>query len=132
MGRRGPPRTPTALLKLRGSWRAKTRQDEPQPPPGLPVCPDWLNPEEAAEWQRLVALLAASDVVSVLDATELARYCRLLVKWRNYKDPTRPGAVRIAPTLAQLSAEFGLTPASRARVVTTKKQTAVVRVRERA
>ncbi len=132
MGRRGPPRIPTALLKLRGSWRADSRPDEPQPPPGLPECPDWLTPKEAAVWEEIASLLAKSDVLTVLDGQELARYCRMLVKWRSYKDPTKPGAVKLGPMLARLAAEFGLTPSSRSRVVTTKKQTTGVRRRERA
>ena len=35
MGARGPTKTPTSVLKLAGSWRAKQREEtEPKPEPG--------------------------------------------------------------------------------------------------
>jgi len=31
MAKRGPPPTPTKILKMRGSWRADGRGEEPEP-----------------------------------------------------------------------------------------------------
>ena len=56
MGKRGPTRTPTSVLKLRGSWRAKTRGDEPTPQEGVPESPDWLSEDEQSVWDRLTPL----------------------------------------------------------------------------
>jgi P27 family predicted phage terminase small subunit len=53
MGRRGPPPTPTSILELRGSWRAKGRGQEVQPALGLPRCPAWLRPEAKKKWQDI-------------------------------------------------------------------------------
>ena len=39
MGIRGPAPTPTPILALHGSWRAKTRAGEPRPPQGKPQRP---------------------------------------------------------------------------------------------
>ena len=43
IGKRGPPPTPTPILKLSGSWRVNQRHNEPQPEPGPPDKPDWLD-----------------------------------------------------------------------------------------
>src|SRR5581483_7260694 len=76
MGRRGPPPTPTKILELRGSWRAKERPGEPQPPPGAPPMPEWLSEEARAEWQRMAPELEALGLLSVLDRAALAAYCQ--------------------------------------------------------
>lgn len=44
MGKRGPQRTPTALLKLRGSWRAKTRKAEDRAEIAAPAPSTANNP----------------------------------------------------------------------------------------
>ena len=56
MGKRGPPRTPTSVLKLRGSWRGNVRGDEPEPKHDRPQFPEWLSAEERAAWDRVVDL----------------------------------------------------------------------------
>jgi phage terminase small subunit len=82
MGKRGPPRTPTSVLKFRGSWRGNARGDEPEPKHDRPECPDWLSGDERAAWDRVVALLESMRVLTVADGAQLERYCRYLVRWR--------------------------------------------------
>jgi len=69
MGHRGPPRTPTSVLKLRGSWRGNARGDEPEPAHDRPDCPEWLSAEERTAWDRVVALLESMRVLTEWRAT---------------------------------------------------------------
>ncbi len=139
MGKRGPPRTPTSVLKFRGSWRGNARGDEPEPKRDRPECPDWLTGEERAAWDRVVVLLESMHVLTVADGAQLERYCRYLVRWRQCEriigkftgddlliggltnDGMRPvirnawsESHRLACELRRIEAQFGLTPAARA------------------
>ncbi len=141
MGSRGPPRTPTAILKARGSWLVKHREEtEPKPPRGRPTCPRWLKNEARAEWKRLVVLLDDMGVITKADGNALSRYCKLLERWKRmeafieengetYQTMDRDGmpagrqvypqvklAHELAVQLGRLEGEFGMTPASRSRV----------------
>lgn len=150
MGRRGPPPTPTALLKARGSWRASTREGEPEPEGEL-ERPGWLPPEAAEVWDRLAAILDRMGVLSSSDELALARYCVIFAEWRALavqiaeegtlvrplEDAVRDkrGRIRVRPLkrnprlgvllelqteLGRLEKEFGLTPAARTLVRTEK------------
>ena len=140
MGRRGPAPTPTAMLKLRGSWRAKTREGEPQPPPGRPKCPQWLDDDAKKVWRQLVPQLDEMGVLTKVDANALARYCRLWSRWRQaeafidrhgevYPLKDEHGKVRyfqqfpqvsiankLAQQLTRLEQEFGMTPSARSQI----------------
>ena len=65
MGRRGPPPTPTPMLKLRGSWRADVNRAEPQPEMGKPKCPDWIDVYAKAAWKQLVPQLEQMGVLKM-------------------------------------------------------------------
>ena len=43
MGKRGPGKTPTAILKLRGSGLVPSRKGEPKPKKERPRCPLWIR-----------------------------------------------------------------------------------------
>ena len=75
MKRNGPAPTPTAILKLRGSWRAKIRKNEPQPEPGVPRCPRGLDPVAKAKWKQLVPKLDKMGVLTQIDGDALENYC---------------------------------------------------------
>lgn len=140
MGKRGPAPTPTAMLELRGSWRARRNPREPRPDPAAPPCPDWLDEQAREMWTRTAPLLSAAGILTMADANVLARYCRLWSRWRRAEDfieqygNTYPikddsGAVRylaqfpevgiagkLAQQLTRLEQELGLTPSARSRV----------------
>lgn len=140
MGSRGPAPTPTAKLRLSGSWRAKTRTNEPEPDRARPTCPAWLRPEAKACWKRIVPQLEAMGVLGRIDRNALARYCELWARWREcaefvqkhgetYPMKSKDGRViglasfpqakamqSLSETLRKLEAEFGMTPAGRARL----------------
>lgn len=140
MGSRGPAPTPTNILKLRGSWRAKLNPNEPQPPPGRPSCPRWLSEEAKRFWRRVVPQLDAMGILTKIDGGALARYCQLYARWREAEEfIARRGSVlpvknaegevidlkpfpqvgiasKLAEQLLRLEQQFGLTPSARARL----------------
>ena len=76
MGKRGPAKTPTAVLRLHGSKRAKyDRRGEPVPAGGAPSPPDWLKGRALEEWQRAAPLLAAQGTLAKVDLAVMTGYC---------------------------------------------------------
>ena len=115
MGARGPKPTPTAALKLRGSNLAKNRvKHEPAQPAGLPVRPDWTDPELMAIWDWLVEQLTAMRLLSSADQDTMEDYCRLVVMGRRCDDLETLLKVRAAKQ--QIQDRYGLSPSARARI----------------
>lgn len=140
---RGPARTPTAVLALHSSWRAKHRsKTEPEPKLGIPTRPGHLTREARAEWGRVAKELSRMGVLAKIDRAVLAAYCQA---WANYvevfeevetegrtftmettgyvaKNPkvTILNEERLA--MLRLAQELGLTPASRSRLVGDKPE----------
>jgi len=142
MGRRGPPPKPTALRVLQGNpGKRPINSREPKPRSGTPRCPSWLDAEAKRCWQRLVPELEAMGVLTGIDGDALANYCDTWSRWKRavlflqnngdvYTIKDETGKVKYVQQLPQvaiarnlLSAlnryqqEFGLTPASRSRLV---------------
>ena len=138
MGKRGPKPTPAGLLKIRGSWRGKSRPAEPAPVPAdAPAVPMWLSHAAKAVWAELVPDMPP-DVLARADANALARYCDATARWRaaaadldqhgetftvtsrngTYIRPRPQVAMyhKLGAALVKLEQEFGLTPSSRGRV----------------
>ena len=84
MGKRGPKPTPTKILKIRGSWRAETRDGEPVAD-GDVARPIWLKGQAQKKWDELVPILKRMDVIGEIDAGSLARYCDAWAWWRKLK-----------------------------------------------
>ena len=142
MGKRGPPRTPTATLAMRGSDLAPGRQKtEPVPEAGYPRMPAGLDPDCTVEWRRLREELEPMGVVTRCDGSALERIVWLRVRCREqrkeaekyaatgymYKCGASWQAIPVVATLnkwhealAKLEQQFGLTPASRSNVVVDK------------
>lgn len=129
---------PTALKILegdRGKGRRPMNRNEPKPPQDNIKCPTWLMPEAKKEWKRLAPSLTAMGVLTDHDLTAFAVYCQAYARWREAEEfmqqhgtifKTPSGYVQQVPqvSIAQQNAkimqsfctEFGLTPASRARI----------------
>ena len=87
MGKRGPAKTPTAILERRGSWRAKERTGEPEFEDDVPQCPLWLRAEAKEAWEEIVPRLAAvPGLLKSVDRNALSRYCQTWAKWRACED----------------------------------------------
>jgi P27 family predicted phage terminase small subunit len=146
MGARGPRPTPKRILDNRGSWRAKTRKDEPTPAPGLPPCPDFLDDAARAEWSRISLELLALGLLTNIDRAALAAYCVAWSRWqaaetkindlgifvavkRRHRKGAQGGMVvnpwlavadRAMKQMREFAGEFGMTPATRTRAAAAK------------
>ena len=87
MGRRGPTPKPSAVLRLRGSWRGTyANTDEPTPAPGIPECPDWLTGHAKTAWEVLVPQLSSMGVLTKIDQHALVLLCQTWSRWREAED----------------------------------------------
>lgn len=137
MGRRGPQKTPTAILKLRGSMLPKyNRKNEPVAE-GLPVKPDFLIGAAGDMFDKLVIKLDRMGILGEVDENSLAIYCKLWeLYWQAVEDiekhgcsiklvnnkgkkylrerPTAKTLISLASQLSRYAAGFGMFPAARA------------------
>jgi P27 family predicted phage terminase small subunit len=133
--------TPTALRIIQGNpGKRPMPKHEPKPE----VVTDWATPVElagddaaSAEWDRLAGLLKHARVVTMADKTALIALCQQWSLYIRATDAMRKalivkdarGNFRVSPAqkiakdalhaMKGLWVEFGLTPASRAKVSTT-------------
>lgn len=134
---RGPKPKPSALRRLQGNpGKRGCNHEEPQPPEGMPDCPDHLNGIAREEWDRLAGVLHAMGVVTLVDRAALAAYCQCYGRWVEAEEKmqstpmllkTATGYVQQFPWLSiankqlelmgRYMTELGLTPASRSRIV---------------
>ncbi len=143
MGRRGPAPKPTALKLLTGNpGRRRANSAEPKPDPTIPDCPDFLDANATAEWQRIVPELARLKLLTLVDRAALAAYCQAWSRWQKaegliakqgltLKPKGATGIARRHPAVSiaaesmklmkQFLIEFGLTPAARSRVTSNEK-----------
>ncbi len=137
MATRGRKPKPTALKVLEGNpGKRPLNTNEPIPPKGTIKCPNWLMPEAKKEWKRLAPALEAMGVLTVADEKAFAGYCQAYARWREAEEfitqhgsifKTPSGYVQQVPkvSIAQqnlkimqsICSEFGLTPATRARII---------------
>jgi len=137
----GPPRKPTKLRVLEGNpSKRPLPRNEPDPDPAMPECPDWLMDDAKEEWERVAPELNRLGLLTKVDRTALAGYCQSYAKWKQadewikengtvYAIRGSDGGVKYLQQAPQVSianqclkqirafcAEFGLTPAARARM----------------
>ena len=137
MAARGRKPKPTALKVLEGNPGKRPLNDhEPIPPKGEFKCPSWLLPEAKKEWKRLASSLEAMGVLTMADLTAFAGYCQAYARWKEAEEfitqhgsifKTPSGYVQQVPqvSIAQQNlkimqsfcSDFGLTPATRARII---------------
>lgn len=141
----GPARQPSAILRARGSsLAAKRAAEEAAAPPGRPDPPDHLTALAREEWHRVVEDLETLELVSRVDRAALEGYVAAYELHRiAMADVARDGAtqevltkaggvmVRAHPAasiaksaLTEMRSylrEFGLTPATRAKVAAARQ-----------
>ena len=128
---------PTNIKRLKGTLRPhRENQQEVQPEACLPPCPSFLSDEAKKEYRRLGRELLALRLISKVDRAALAMYCELYSKWsqaelmlkteglmtstpNGYEQPSPWYAIakQSMEMMMKLTSEFGMTPASRSRVV---------------
>jgi P27 family predicted phage terminase small subunit len=139
VGRRGPAPKPTAIKRSSGNpGKRALNGAEPQFSRQAPPCPKHLAGEARKEWRRIVReLVQTPGLLQVVDRAALAAYCQAWARWVEAEqkmqapdftmiEVTDKGYAHVNPwfqvsTQAQKQmkaflTEFGLTPASRARI----------------
>ena len=120
----------------RGKGRRPINEHEPVPPKGGIKRPTWLLPDAKKEWSRLAPALEAMGVLTLVDVQAFAGYCQAYARWKEAEEfitqhgsifKTPSGYVQQVPqvSIAQQNlkimhafcSEFGLTPATRARII---------------
>jgi P27 family predicted phage terminase small subunit len=106
-----------------------------------PECPDWLDPDAKAEWERIAPALVAAKLLTPVDCMTLATYCQMYSQWKKAEQAVRlegltfidaKGSIKLHPCarhaaqlmaeLRRVAGEFGFSPASRSRVDTPVQQ----------
>ncbi len=133
---RGRKPTPTRLKIIRGNPGRRRLDTEPEFKAGMSEKPPWLTGEAAAEWDRVTEQLSHSGLLRTVDRAALCIYCKAWARWVDAEQkvealglvvrsprqgtPQQNPYVRIANAamaqVIQLTAEFGMTPASRTRL----------------
>ena len=118
---------PTALKKLegdRGKGRRPINEHEPTPPKGAIKCPSWLLPEAKKEWKRLAPSLEAMGVLTIWDIESFSAYCQAYARWKEAEEfITQHGSIfksiaqQNLKIMQSLAGEFGLSPATRSRII---------------
>ena len=120
MAGKGPPKTPTKILKDRDSWRA-LRPSEPVVKSGVPTRPDWAHHGLDADWKRIGKQLADAGVLSRLDQVSFTLLIDAIYEYWRAKTVGRSDEVRVWwSNLLRVSKEFGMSPASRAGLISLK------------
>lgn len=140
---RGRKPIPGKIHQLHGTHRDDRHGKELHVESILPDPPDRLPEIGKIEWQRLAAELHKIGIMSALDVVALEMYCTVFSRWveaeeRLQGDPRRgiistPNGYAVQGPWLQvsnncikqmqsLSAEFGLTPATRAKIRFIEKQ----------
>lgn len=137
MAMRGRPPKPTALKILEGNpGKRPLNENEPIPPKASLKCPAWLLPEAKKEWKRLAPALESMGVLTSADITAFEGYCQAYARWKEAEEfitqhgsifKTPSGYVQQVPQVSiamqnlkimqSFCSEFGLTPASRSRII---------------
>jgi P27 family predicted phage terminase small subunit len=134
---RGRKPKPTTLKILAGNPGHRPLNDrEPATPQGMPDCPEFLDDEARAEWDRICRVLAQMGLLSTADRPALTAYCVTYSRWveaeRHVKqhgmivkspnkgvpmpNPFLWVATAAMAELRKWLIEFGLTPSSRSRI----------------
>jgi len=134
--RSGPPKTPTNLKLLRGTFRQdRVAPNEPKPEAVIPPVPSHLSDEAKVEWGRVSQELYQLGLLSRIDRAALATYCECWSDWVKatmkvhetgeviktaagnvIENPYYSIKKRAAELMHKFLTEFGMTPASRTRI----------------
>ncbi|MGD9609285.1 MAG: P27 family phage terminase small subunit [Desulfovibrionaceae bacterium] len=109
----GRPKKPKIVKELKGTLRPWREKPSLELPPEVPEPPEWLAGEARAEFDRVVAELGETGLLTRADRGSLAVYCCL---WDEFAQSSRGGSPVNLGLLAELrryAALFGLDPSSR-------------------
>lgn len=127
---------PTHLKLVKGTARPhRLNKAEPRPMVATPEPPDHLEDGAKAKFRSMAQMLARHGVMTELDTGALARYVVIWHRWLEaeaevkrrgpvvktsndniIQNPFLAVANKCLAQMAQIEAEFGLTPSSRSRI----------------
>lgn len=144
---RGRPAKPNEIKVLEGNPGKRRIKNSPRPSRVLGLkCPKFLGKYGKQEWNRITPELARLGMLTKIDQAALEMYCRTYQKWREAEDfliekgtiytiKDADGRIKFIQQVPQVSiamqsqeycrkmlGEFGLTPASRARLEINTKE----------
>lgn len=114
----GPKKTPTLVLRQRGSWRAKTRRDVEVS--GIPEIPRGMDYRGKRFWEETIPLLAEMGILASADWSKLELLCVLYSKMKEYQKKLESGEkcferwIKLVDKFNKLCSEFCIGPTSRA------------------
>jgi P27 family predicted phage terminase small subunit len=137
MATRGRKPTPTAIKELEGNpGKRKLNEHEPKPEKKAPPCPKWLEKDARKEWHRLAKKMEALGILTEVDMAAFAGYCQAYARWKEAEEfITAHGTIVRTPSgywqqvpqvsiaqtymkqMGRFAEQFGLTPASRSRII---------------
>lgn len=137
MAQRGRKPKPTALKTLEGNpGKRQLNTNEPKPVSKAPSCPKWLEEDAKKEWRRLAKQMEQLGILTEVDMAAFAGYCQAYARWKAAEEfITKHGAIVKTPSgywqqvpqvsiaqqylkdMQKFAEQFGLTPASRSRIV---------------
>lgn len=90
LGRRGPPPTPSNLVKLRGNpGKRPINKSEPTPPPGIAQPPEWLKHRGKRLWHLIAPVLDEMGVLTSADPHALALLCDAYAEYIECREVVR-------------------------------------------
>lgn len=113
------PRKPPALKVVAGTDRRDRDVQTLDLPPvkSAPDPPSWMpNPHAITEWNRLVPILMANNLLTDADLSALAQACALHGKCVQLYAAGEAPTASMVGTLRNLLNDFGLTPVARGKV----------------
>lgn len=140
MASRGRTPKPTAIKQLEGNpGKRQLNTNEPKPKQKAPTCPKWLDDEAKKEWKRLAKQMEQLGILTEVDMAAFAGYCQSYARWKEAEEfISKHGAIvkttsgywqqvpqvsiaqQYMKQMTKFCEQFGLTPASRSRIVTDK------------
>ena len=140
MASRGRTPKPTAIKQLEGNpGKRQLNTNEPKPKQKAPTCPKWLDDEAKKEWKRLAKQMEQLGILTEVDMAAFAGYCQSYARWKEAEEfISKHGAIVKTPSgywqqvpqvsiaqqymkqMTKFCEQFGLTPASRSKIVTDK------------
>ncbi len=129
---RGPKKTSTKILTIRGSWRAKDRPTEQTGSYKRPEMPKYLTGDARTEWLRVLPILESMGVLAEGDGIMLGLYCDAYADFKEARNTLKKeGKIHSSPNgymyqhpavamkdrawekIKKVCVEFGLSPSSR-------------------
>ncbi len=137
MAQRGRKPKPTAIKELEGNpGKRELNKNEPKPGKRAPSCPKWLDDDAKKEWRRLSKQMEQLGILTEVDMAAFAGYCQSYARWKAAEEfISKHGTIVKTPSgywqqvpqvaiaqqymkqMSKFCEQFGLTPASRSRII---------------